>query len=193
MEDPQSYRPISLLCTSYKIIERLIYNRVEPIVDPLPRREQAEFRHNKSTVDQVVLLTQNIEDSFEAKKKAGAVFVNLTAAYDTVWHRGLTCKLLRLLPDKHKVQIIMELVRSRSFTLTTGDSKPSRLRRLKNGLSQGSVLAPLLFNIYIYDLPSIASKKYAYADNLAVLCSSGDSKVLERTFSKDISTLSAYL
>ena len=60
-------------------------------------------------MDQVVLLTQNIEDSFEAKKKAGAVFIDLTAAYDTVWHRGFTCKLLRLLPVKHMVQMIMEL------------------------------------------------------------------------------------
>ena len=60
---------------------------------------------------EVVLLTQNIEDSFEAKKEAVAVFVNLTAAYDTVWHRGLTCKLMRLLPDKHMVvRMIMELV-----------------------------------------------------------------------------------
>ena len=65
--------------------------------DPLLPKEQAGFRHGKSTVDQVVLLTQNIEDSFEAKKKAGAVFIDLTAAYDTVWHCGLTCKLLRLL------------------------------------------------------------------------------------------------
>ena len=64
------------------------------------------------------------------------VFIDLTAAYDTVWHRGLTCKLLRLLPDKHMVKMIMELVRNRSFTLTTGDSKQSRLRRLKNGVPQ---------------------------------------------------------
>ena len=91
-------------------------------------------------MDQTVLLTQNIEDSFEAKKKAGAVFVNLTAACDTVWHRGPTCKLLRLLPDKHMVQMIMELVRNRSFTLTTSDSKQSRLRRLGNRLPRGSVL-----------------------------------------------------
>jgi len=53
-------------------------------------REQAGFRHRRSTVEQVTLLTQDIEDSFSAKKKAGAVFVDLTAAYDTVWHRGLT-------------------------------------------------------------------------------------------------------
>ena len=129
VEDPKSYRPISLLCVSYKILGRLIYARVESIVDPLLPREQAGFRRRRSTVDQTVLLTQNIEDSFEAKKKAGAVVVNLTAAYDTVWNRGLICKLLRLLPDKHMVRMIMELVRNRSFTITTGDSKQSRLRR----------------------------------------------------------------
>ena len=91
------------LCVPYKILERLIYARFEPLIDPLLPKKQAGFRRGKSTVDQVVLLTQNIEDLFEAKKKAGAVFVNLTAAYDTVWHHGLTCKLLRLLPDKHMV------------------------------------------------------------------------------------------
>ena len=191
--DPKSYRPISLLCVPYKILERLIYARVEPLIDPLLPKEQAGFRRGKSTVDQVVLLTQNIEDSFEAKKKAGAIFIDLTAAYDTVWHRGLTCKLLRLLPDKHMVKMIMELVRNRSLTLTTGDSKQSRLRRLKNGVPQGSVLAPLLFNIYTYDLPSIISRKFAYADDLALLHSSGNWKDLEGTLSQDMSTLSAYL
>ena len=156
--DPKSYRPISLLCVPYKILERLIYACVELLIDPLLPKKQVGFRHGKSTVDQVVLLTQNIEDSFEAKKKAGVVFIDLTAAYDTVWHRGLTCKLLRLLPDKHMVRMIMELVRNRSFSLTTRDSKQSMLRRLKNDVSQGSVLAPLLFNIYAYDLLSIISR-----------------------------------
>ena len=127
VENLKSYRLISLLCVPYKILKRLFYNRVEPIIDPLLIKEQAEFRHAKSTVDQVILPMQNTEDSFEAKEKAGAVFVNLTASFDIVWHCGLTCKLLRLLPDKHMVQMIMELVRNRSFTLTTGDSKPSRL------------------------------------------------------------------
>ena len=152
VRDSKSYRPISLLCVPYKILERLIYARVKPLIDALLPKEQAGFRRGKSIVDQVVLLTQNIEDTFEAKKKAGAVFVDLTAAYDTVWHGGLTCKLLRLLPDKHMVRMIMELVRNRSFTLTTGDSKQSRLRSLKNCLPQGSVLAPLLFNIYDFQI-----------------------------------------
>ena len=193
MWDPKSYRSISLLCVLYKILKRLIYARVEPLIDSLLPKDQAGFRRGKSTIDQVVLLTQSIEDSFEAIKKAGAVFVDLTAAYDTVWHRSLTCKLLRLLPDKHMVRMIMELIPNRSFTLTTGDSKQSRLRRLKNGVLQGSVLAPLVFNIYMYDLPSMVSKKFAYADDLALLHSSENWKDLEGTLSQDMSKLSAYL
>ena len=81
-------------------------------------------------MDQTVLLTQSIEDLFEAKKKVGTVLVDLTAACDTVWRRGLTCNLPRLLPNKHMVRMVMELVRNRIFTLTTGDSKQSRLKRL---------------------------------------------------------------
>ena len=91
------------------------------------------------------------------------------------------------------VKMIIELVRNRSFTLTTDDSKQSRLRCLKNGVSQGSVLAPLLFNIYTYDLPSMISRKFAYADDLALLHSSGNWKDLEGTLSQDMSTLLAYL
>ena len=52
--------------------------------------------------------------------------------------------------------MIMELVQNCSFTVTTTDSKQSRLRRLKNGVLQESVLALLLFNIYTYNLPSTA-------------------------------------
>ena len=88
------------------------------------------------------------------------------------------------------VRMIMELVR---FTLTTSDSKQSKLHRLKNNVPQGWVLAILLFNIYTYDLPSMISKKFAYADDLALLHSSGNWKDLEGTLSQDMSTLSAYL
>ena len=133
---------------------------VESIIDSQLPRVQAGFRHGKLTEDQTVLLTQNIEDCFEAKKKTGAVFVDQTATYDTVWHRRLTCKLLRLLPDKHMVRVILELIRNRSFSLTTGDIKPSRLRRLRNGITQRSVLAfSSLISIYIYNLSYTTSIK----------------------------------
>jgi len=157
-------------------------------------QEQASFRHRRSAVDQVTLLTQDIEDSFSAEKKAGAVFVDLTAADDTVWHRGLTCKLLQLLPDRHMVHMIMEMVGNISFTLTTGNGKrSSRLRRLKNGVPQGCVLASLLFNIYVSDLPNTISRKYVYADDLAIMHADGDWQAVEGALSKNMATEGEYL
>ena len=91
------------------------------------------------------------------------------------------------------VRMIMELVRNQSFTLTTGESKQSRLRRLKNGVSQGSVLVSLLFNICTYDLPSMISKKFTYADDLALLHSFENCKDLEETLSQHMSRLLTYL
>jgi len=79
---PKSYCLISLLCVPFKILERLIYARATPIIDPLLPQEQAGFQHGKSNVDQV------IENSFSAKKKAEAVSVDFAAAYDTSVARG---------------------------------------------------------------------------------------------------------
>ena len=91
------------------------------------------------------------------------------------------------------VRMIMELFRNRRFTLTTGDSKQGKLRRSKNGVLQASVLSYFLFNIYTYDLPSMISRKFDYAHDLALLHSSGNWKNLEGTLSQDMTTLSAYL
>ena len=60
VEDPQSYRPIPLLCVPYKILKRMSHNRVKSIVDPLLTKRQARFRHGKSTVDQVVLVAKTL-------------------------------------------------------------------------------------------------------------------------------------
>lgn len=64
------------------------------------QREQAGFRRGRSTVDQVTLLAQDIEDNFQANEKAGVVLLDLTAAFNTVWHRKLRLKLLRTIPDR---------------------------------------------------------------------------------------------
>jgi len=98
-------------------------------------------------------------------------------------------KLLRLLPDRHMVHMIIGMVGKRSFTLTIGNGQRSRLRRLKNRVAQGSVLAPLLFNIYISDLPTTIPRKYAYADDLAIMHADGDWQVVEGALTKDMVTL----
>ena len=80
------------------------------------------------------------------------------------------------------VKMIMELVRNQNFTLVTDDNKQSRLRFLKNSVPQESVLAPLLFNIYTYDLLFTISRNSACADDLALLQYFGNWKDLEGDF-----------
>ncbi|KAJ3605934.1 hypothetical protein NHX12_027977 [Muraenolepis orangiensis] len=168
-------------------------DRIEPVVDPQLPREQAGFRRGRSTVDQVTLLTQDIEDSFQAKEKVGVVLLDLTAAYDTVWHRGLHLKLLRTIPDWHMVKFIMEMLSNRSFILRTSDGQRSRLRRLRNGVPQGSVLSPLLFNIYIHDLPETTSRQYGYVDDLAIMLRRTTWSAVEQGLNQDMGILAAYL
>lgn len=192
-DDPKGYRPIALLCVPYKIMERLLHGRLDPVIDPKLPKEQAGFRRGKSTADQVTLLTQDIENSFQRGEKAGVILLDLTAAYDTVWLRGLHLKLLQMIPDHHMVGFIMEMLSNRSFTLHTSDGQHSRLRRLKNGVPQGSVLAPMLFNIYMHDIPDTLSKKYSYADDLAILTSDKSWEMIESGLTADMNTLSTYL
>ena len=87
----------------------------------------------------------------------------------------------------------MEILTNHSFTLHTSDGQHSRLRRLKNGVPQGSVLAPMLFNIYFHDLPDTLSKKYGYADNLAILLSNKNWETIESGLMADMNILSSYL
>lgn len=96
-DSPKNFRPISLLCHTYKLFERLLLSRLTSLIDPILIPEQAGFRPVKSCSNQTLKLTQHIEDGFELKKITGAVFVDLSAAYDTVNLRRLLWKVeLRL-------------------------------------------------------------------------------------------------
>ena len=121
------------------------------------------------------------------------MFLDLTAAYDTIWHRGLHLKLLRIIPDRHMVGFIMEMLSNRSFVVHTNDGQRSRLRIMKNGVPQGSVLSPMLFNIYISDLPETTSRKYGYVDDMAILLRCPSWKEMEEGLNKDMTILVDYL
>jgi len=93
-------RELSYAMLFIQLFERLILNRINPIIDPLLPTKQAGFRKNRSTADQVCRLTQNIEQAFHDRQVVGSVFLDLKVAYDTVWHKGLNLKLSKFFAIK---------------------------------------------------------------------------------------------
>ena len=122
----------------------------------------------------------------------GVVFVDLSAAYDTVNHRCLLHKILEITKDIHLTELIESMLENRLFFVELGNKK-SRWRRLKNGLPQGSVLAPLLFNIYTNDQPRTEGTcRFIYADDLGVSAQHSDFKVVEDRLSMALDELTPY-
>ena len=91
------YRPISLLSCLGKSMERMVNRCLQHHLEKkcLLCPSQSGFRKNRSTEDQVTLLTQDIENASQQKIKTLAVFVHLTKAFNKIWKEGLLFKLLR--------------------------------------------------------------------------------------------------
>ena len=79
----------------------------------------------------------------------------------------------------------------RTFHVCVAGDK-SKTKKIKNGVPQGSVLAPMLFNIYISDMPVTNSIKFGYADDLAAAIQSRTFNELEMALSQDIESLHSY-
>ena len=95
-QDPSSYRPISLLSCVGKLLERIINKRLKSHLESnsVPALTKTGYRQFYSTEDQLALLTQDIEDASQEKKKVLAVFFDLSKAFDKVWKERLLLKLL---------------------------------------------------------------------------------------------------
>ena len=93
-----NYWPISLLSICYKCLQRLLLQCANPTLEDFITVEQAGFCKGCSTCDQVLALTTFIENGFQQNFKTSAIFLDLTKAYDSVWHTGLFLKLSKVLP-----------------------------------------------------------------------------------------------
>lgn len=114
--------------------------------------EQAGSRSGRNCCDQVLALTNHIENGFQRKLKTTVVLVDLAAAYDTVWKKGLLYKHSSVIPCFTVINLIQNMVSNRRIIVSLGD-KNSNPQTIRNELPQGSVLAPTLLNLYISDLP----------------------------------------
>ncbi|KAJ4948927.1 hypothetical protein JOQ06_020448 [Pogonophryne albipinna] len=122
----------------------------------------------------------------------GAVFVDLSAAYDTVNHRRLLSKILETTRDTRLTELIESMLENRHFFVEL-EGKKSRWRRLRNGLPQGSVLAPLLFYIYTNNQPkSVDTRRFIYADDLGIGAQATDFKTVEDRLSNALAELTPY-
>ena len=130
-----SYHPVSLLSVCYKLLECLALQRISPIVEVILSPIQAGFRKDRSTCDQVAALTSYIESGLQQNLKTGVVFLDLLAAYDTVWHTGLLYKLSKNMPYWF-TRFLDLLLRNRRFRVHMGNDVSS-WRFQWNGLPLG--------------------------------------------------------
>lgn len=113
------------------------------------------------------------------------MLIDLTAAYDTVWKRGLLYKLIKSIPCLKTCDLICNMLSDRVFKVLLNDQR-SRFKKLNNGLPQGSVLACLLFNLYIHDLPPSLSRKFLYADDKAYAYQNRSFVAINKALNKDL-------
>jgi Reverse transcriptase (RNA-dependent DNA polymerase) len=127
--DSSYFRSISLLSVVYKLLERMILQRIQPLIEDVIPKSQVGFRKHRSSSEQVMAVT----------------------SYDTVWRGGLMLKFTRVVPCAKMSKLLNNMLSNRFFQVFLGD-KTSRWRRLNNSLTQGSVLALMLFSLVRYSI-----------------------------------------
>ncbi|GFW38622.1 probable RNA-directed DNA polymerase from transposon X-element [Trichonephila clavipes] len=168
--NPASYRPISLLSTLSKITESIILTRLKNIINinNIINPNQYGFTNKLSTLHPLLNLTEAISEGFQRKKSTGAVFLDIQKAFDRVWLTGLTFKLITYNIPPPLICLLHSYNSDRSYQVRVKDTL-SNTKNICCGVAQGSLLGPLLFNLYINDIPDYSlTKLNMFADDTAV-------------------------
>ena len=164
-----SYRPISLISSIMKLFERVIEQRLRSHLEHIGfiNKHQSGFRRAKSTDDHLFRLSQSIMESFNRGEHVVAAFLDVEKAFDNVWHNGLRYKIFQLdLPTK-MTRWLSDFLVGRLIQVNVNNF--FNQINPKAGV-QGSVLSPLLFLIYVNDLPAPhhnQSSRSQFADDTA--------------------------
>jgi len=186
-----SYRPISLTSVVAKIMERIITYRLEGfaetfnIIDP----EQEGFRHFRSTTNALMSITQDIFNGFNKSQSTAAVFIDFEKAYDSVWREGLMVKLFRN-GIKGEMWIWINAFLSHREARCIVNTHTGNWYQTHIGLPQGSVISPILFNIFIKDMFSkVSADKCKFADDATIWHTNSDKKIIEENLQEDMNKI----
>ena len=168
----KNYRPISLLPILAKVFERIIFKHLynHLIENDLITKNQSGFRPGDSVTNQLLFLVHKIFESFDNLENfdVRSVFLDMSKAFDKVWHKGLIFKLKQN-GVTGNLLILMENYLSNREQRVALNGMFSEWGKINSGVPQGSVLGPLLFLVYINDLEEgIKSQIKFFADDTSL-------------------------
>jgi hypothetical protein len=143
----------------------------------LLRDEQFGFRPRHSKSLQLASLVERITRNFGEKRLTGAVFLDVSKASDAVWIDGLLYKIPFLIFPSYIVHTISSYLKDRTFEVSF-QTATSSFRIMQAGLAQGGLLSPVLFSLYIIDMPSHHIELALYADDMVIITTSRKSTLL---------------